>query len=161
MPPTPDRTTIKAAIDALATMLRTNLVAQPPTGTKPFRQVAVGRAGLEEHPRAFLAVRLTHTQPVGVTEDDKIIKATVSMVIVTDVSGADPHGAILDKIGAVDDYLDSIADTGVIDGAEGFDDREWVFDYPKTTAGARVATATATLTFLAKVERQQNRVPAS
>ena len=79
----------------------------------------------------------------------------------TDVSSSDPHEDLLDKIGAVDDYLDSLIDTGVIEGAEGFDQRSWLFGYPRGSSGSRVATATATETFVVKVEREQNRAPAS
>lgn len=161
MPPTPDRTTIKAAIEELTTKLRNNLAADPPTASEPLRRVEVGGAGFGEYPRPFLTLLLTRTRPVGVTQDDKLIEATMTLRIVTDVADADPHGAMLDTIGALDDYLDSIIDTGVIEGAEGFDDRVWAFEYPKSTAGARVAAATATQTFVVKVERQHNRTPAS
>ena len=80
--------------------------------------------------------------------------------LVMDVTAADPHGAMLDRIGAVDDYLDSLIDAGVIEGAEGFDDRVWTFDYPRTAAGTRAASASAVQTFVVKVERGRNRLPA-
>jgi hypothetical protein len=159
--PTADRTTIQAAIDELTTKLRTNLVADPPTATKPFRRVEIAGGGVEQHPRPFLTLRLTHTRPIGVADNDRLVGLSVTLRMVTDVSASDPHAAILDKIGAVEDYFDSIVDTGVIEGAEGFDDREWVIEYPQTTAGARVASATATQTCVVKVERGQNRVPAA
>ena len=79
--------------------------------------------------------------------------------VVTDVVVADPLSAVLDKVTAIEDYLDDIIDTGVIEGAEGFDDRVWSFEYP--SAGARMAVATATQTFIVKVERGNNRVPAT
>ena len=158
--PTADRTTIKAAIEELTTKLRTNLVADPPTDAKPFRRVEVASAGVEEYPRPFLTLLLTRAQPIGITDNDKLLEVTMTLRVVTDVSASDPHDAILDKIGALDDYLDSILDSGVIDGAEGFDDRAWTFDYPRATAGARVASASATQTFVVKVEREQNREPA-
>jgi hypothetical protein len=156
-----DRTTIKAVVDELTTKLTDNLVADPPTAVKPFRRVEVANAGFEEYPRPFLALLLTRTGPVGVTQNDKLIEVTMTLRIVTDVSATNPHAAMLDKIGALDDYLDSIIDAGVLEGAEGFDDRVWAFEYPGTTAGARVAAATATQTFVVKVQREQNRVPAS
>ena len=159
--PTPDRTTLKAAIDELSTKLRANLVADPPTATKPFRRVEVGPVGIEEYPRPFLGLLLSRARPIGVTDNDKIIEASMTLRLVTDVTASDPHGAILDKIGAVDDYLDSLIDTGILEGAEGFDDRVWTFDYPRATSGARVASASAAQTFVVTVERQQNRVPAS
>ena len=158
---TPDRTTIKATIEDLATKLTTNLVADPPTATKPFRRVVVGASGVEEYPRPFLSMLLTRAQPLGVTDNDKVVWMTMTLRVVTDAAEADPHEAILDKIGALDDYFDSIVDSGVISGAEGFDDRAWTFEYPRATAGARVATATAAQTFVVKVERGQNREPAA
>ncbi len=159
--PTSDRTTIKAAIEELTTKLRTNLVADPPTATKPFRRVEVTAGGVGEYPRPFLTLLLTRTRTAGVIDNDKLAEVSMTLRMVTDVSASDPHGAILDKIGAVEDYFDGIVDTGVIEGAEGFDAREWTLDYPRTTAGARVASATATQTFVVKVQRGQNREPAA
>ena len=159
--PTPDRTTIKAAIEELTDKLRANLVAAPPTAAKPFRRVEVGAAGLEEYPRPFLTLMLTRTRPVAVVDNDKMIEVTMMLRSVTDVSAADPHAAMLDTIGAVDDYLDSLIDTGVLEGAEGCDDRVWTFEYPRGTVGVRAAVASATQTFVVKVERGQNRVPAA
>ncbi len=161
MPATPDRTTIKAAIEELTTKLRTNLVADPLTSAKPFRRVEVGGAGVEEYPRPFLTLLLARARPIGISENDKLTEVTMTLRLVTDVAAADPHTAMLDKIGALEDYLDSVVDTGVIGGAEGFDDRVWTFDYPRTTAGARVAAASATQTFVVKVERERNREPAA
>ena len=159
--PTADRTTIKAAIDELVSKLRTNLAAIPPTATKPFRRVEVGDAGTEEYPRPFLTVRLIRARPIGIVDDDKVFEITTTLWMVTDVSASDPHGAMLDKIGALDDYLDSIRNSGVIAGAEGFDDRVWTIDYPRTTSGSRVASAEATQSFVVKVQRTFNRVPAA
>ncbi|MCH7838998.1 MAG: hypothetical protein IID38_02025 [Planctomycetes bacterium] len=159
--PTTDRTTIKAAIEELTDKLRTNLVADPPTATKPFRRVEVHQAGVEEYPRPFLTLSLSRARPIGVIDNDKLIEVAMTLRLVTDVSASDPHAAVLDKIGALEDYLDGIVDAGVIEGAEGFDQRVWSFEYPKTPAGARVAAASATQTFVVKVERQQNREPAS
>jgi len=159
--PTADRTTIKAAIDELVNKLRTNLAAIPPTATKPFVRVEVGDLGTEEYPRPFLTVHLARARPIGVVDDDKVMEISMARRIATDVSTSDPHGAILDKVGALDDYLDTLRDSGVIAGAEGFDDRVWTFDYPKGTAGSRVATAEATQTFVVKVQRTFNRVTAA
>jgi len=157
--PTADRTTIKATVTELVTKLRANLVADPITAAKPFRRVEIGDAGFEEYPRPFLNVALTRMRTIGAMDDDNLVEAAARLRLVTDVTAADPHAAILDKIGAVDDYLDSLIDTGVIEGAEGFDDRVWTINYPKATAGARVATAEATQTFIVKVQRGQNREP--
>lgn len=157
---TADRTTIKAAIGELTTKLRTNLVADPPTATKPFRRVEIADTGVEQYPRPFLTLLLTRTRPVGVADNDRLLEVTMTLRVVTDVAASDPHAAMLDTIGAVEDYFDSILDAGVIEGAEGFDDRAWTFEYPRATAGARVASATAIQTFVVKVERGQNREPA-
>ena len=157
---TADRTIIKAAIEELTTKLRTNLVADPPTATKPFRRVEIADTGVEEYPRPFLTLLLSRTRPVGVVDNDRLVEVTMTLRVVTDVAASDPHAAMLDTIGAVEDYFDSILDAGVIEGAEGFDDRAWTFEYPRATAGARVASATATQTFVVKVERGQNREPA-
>ena len=159
--PTPDRTTIKATIEALTTSLAANLVADPPTTTKPFRRVAVGASKVEEYPRPFLTLMLTRTRPIGVTDNDKLVEVTMAMRLVTDVAQSDPHAAVLDKVGAIDDHLDSLIDTGILEGAEGFDNREWTFEYPSTTSGARVTAASAAQSFVVRVERGQNRVPAA
>lgn len=159
--PTADRTTIKAAIAELAARLRDNLTADPVTTAKPFRRVEVGDAGVGEYARPFLTLLLTRSRPIGVIDGDKLVEATMRLRVVTDVVAADPHAAMLDKLGAVEDCLDALIDTGVIEGAEGFDDRVWTFTYPRTTSGARVATAEATQTFVVKVERGQNREPAA
>jgi len=158
---TADRTTIKAAIEELTAKLKANLVDDPPTAAKPFRRVGVAAGGVEEHPRPFLTLMLTRARPIGTCDNDKLVQVSMTLRIVTDVAASDPHEAVLDKIGAVEDYLDGIVDTGVIEGAEGFDDREWTFDYPRVTSGPRVATATATQTFVVKVEREHNREPAA
>lgn len=158
--PTADRTTLKAAIEGFTEKLRTNLAGDPPTAAKPFRRVAVHAGGVDAFPRPFLALHLTRTRPVGIVDNDKLVEVTMSLRMVTDVGGADPHAAMLDPIGAVEDYLDSLIDIGVLEGAEGFDDRVWTLEYPKTTAGARVATASGTQSFVVKVERGQNREPA-
>lgn len=155
------RTTIRAAIDELLTKLRTNLLADPPTASKPFRRVEIGPVGHQAYPRPFLTLSLLRIGPIGVADNDKLIEVTTALRLVTDVLAADPHVAMLDTIGAIDDYLDSIADTGVLPGADGFDDRAWNLEYPKTTSGARVAVAHATQTFVVHVQREQNRVPAS
>jgi len=154
-----DRTTISASLDELAAKLWANLVADPPTPAKPFRRVAVGRAGFQEHPRPFLALTVTRTRPIGAMDNDKLIQVTMTLRLVADILASDPHVALLAAIGAVEDYLDAIVETGVIGGADGFDDRTWVFDYPQTAAGARVAAAEASQSFVVRVQREGNRVP--
>lgn len=158
--PTADRTTIRAAIDELVNKLTVNLTADPPTASKPLRGVVVGDVGDDAHARPFLAVRLIQATPLGATSDDKVMEVSMRMRLVADIVATDPHGELLDRVGAVDDYLDSIRNSGVKEGAEGFDDRSWAFEYPTTTAGVRVAAAEAEQGFVVKVQRQQNRVPA-
>ena len=161
MAATPDRTTIKAALDELLSKLRANLVADPPTASKPLRRVADGPTGTTEFPRPFMAVCPDRTKVLGVCDNDKVIEVQMALRVVTDVSAADASGGLLDVVGAVDDYFDGIVDSGVLEGAEGFDNRAWSLDYPPTTVGARVACAEAAQTFVVKVERGYNREPAT
>jgi len=158
MAATTDRTTIKAALDALIDVLRANLIADPPTATKPLRLIGEGDGGATLHARPFMSVRIERARVLGVTDDDKIMEVAAGMRVVVDASGSSSRDAILDVVGAVDDYLDSIRDTGVIDGADGFDDRTWTFAYPKPIAGARMMTADASLPFVVRVARGFNRV---
>jgi len=158
--PTPNRTTIKAAIDALVSLSRANLVANPPTATKPFRSIAVGDSGPEAFPRPYCALSLSRTRLVGTMDDDKLIEVAMTMRTYVDAIQQDAHAAMLDIIGAVDDYLDGLIDIGILEGASGFDDRDWTFEYPKTSSGSRVVSVTGKQTFVVTVQRLQNRVPA-
>ncbi|HNQ21682.1 MAG TPA: hypothetical protein PKK06_01160 [Phycisphaerae bacterium] len=159
--PTPDRSTIKTAVEALLALLREHLVAVPPTAAAPFRGVAEGPAKGTEYPRPFLAVRLTRARPIGVTNDDKLFEVSAGLQVIVDLLGNGAHGGLLDPVAAVEDYLDALRDTGVTDGVDGFDERAWAFSYPLTTAGARVAIAEASFAFVVKVQREHHRVPAS
>lgn len=161
MAATPDRTTIKAAFQRLVTLLRDNLTAEPPTATKPFRRVEEGPTGVIEYPRPFLTAWLTKAAPLGVADNDKLLRVQVALRAVTDITGDDPQAALLDPLGALEDYLDSIVDAGVLEGAEGFDDCIWTFEYPTSTSGARVGTARGALSFVVKIEREHNRLPAT
>jgi hypothetical protein len=154
-----DRTTLRATVDELLELLRDGLIADPPTATKPFRHVIVGSADGSERARPFLTVSLVRARAIATTDGDKLIEASATIRAVTDVRESDAHGPLLDCVAAVDDFLDSLIDTGVIDGAEGFDDRVWSFDQPQPTAGPQLALATASWTFVVKVARGQNRVP--
>ena len=158
--PVADRTTIRATVDQLMTMLRANLVADPPTATKPFRRAEVGAAEFQEFPRPFLTVNPTKAKPIGITDNDKVMEVSTEFHIATDVTAADPQGALLDALGAVEDYLDSVIDTGILEGAEGVDDRSWTLEFPKETSGAGVGVAKVTIAFVVKVKRGNNRVPA-
>jgi len=155
--PIPDRSTIKAVVDALVAGFNTNLVSNPPTPTKPFRKLLTGDIGLVEYARPYIAVRLTKAKPLAATEDDKLMEVTVAIKLVTDVFESDPHNALLDKVAEVDNYFDSTRQLGLVDGAEGFDNRTWQFVYPPTRSGARVAYAESLQSYVVKVERDMNR----
>ena len=161
MSATPDRTTIKATVGEFISKLRANLVADPPTAAQPFRRIEVAGEGVADYPRPFLALTLTKVRPIGVVDNDKLFEVSIALRAVLDVSATDPHDTMLDAIAAIEDYMDTILETGVIEGAEGFDNQIWTLDYPRATAGARVASASATQNIVVKVERQNNREPAS
>ncbi|MCH8892229.1 MAG: hypothetical protein IIB32_01915, partial [Chloroflexi bacterium] len=72
MAATPDRTTVKKAIQELVLALRTNLVADPLTVSKPFRRVDEGPPAASQYPRPFLSVWLTKAEPTALTEGEKI-----------------------------------------------------------------------------------------
>ncbi len=158
--PTPDRTTVKAAMQSLMSKLRSNLQADPPTAAKPFRRIEEGRGRANEYVRPFMTVRLVKTEPVATVDGDKVVQVTLAMTVVTDVVTSDPHDAILDARGAVEDYFDSLltAGTDIREGADGFDDRTWAVTYPVGAAGAQLAEADCEQTFMVKVERGFNRV---
>jgi hypothetical protein len=157
--PTPDRTTLKATMAEFVVKLRNALVSDPLTASQPFRSVVIGDARGDEHPRPFLALTLIRVRPIGAIDGDKMLEASMTLRMFTDVLDTDSHPALLDKIGAIEDHLDNIIDEGVIEGAAGFDDRVWSFDYPITSSGARLASASANQTFVVKVEREHNREP--
>lgn len=161
MAPTPERTTVKVTIEQLISDLRGNLVADPPTAEKPFRQIVEGQVGVTEFPRPFLSLRLFRSLMIATLSDDKIVEVKIGLKVVADLSVVDPHEQLLDFVSAVDDRFDQILATGLVEGTEGFDDRVWTFDYPSVTSGARVATAEAVQTCVVKVERLQNLVPRS
>ena len=158
---TADRTTVKAAIQALMTKLRANLQADPPTASKPFRRIEEGEAAFGEYVRPFMTVRIVEIKPVGTTEGDKLLQVTLGMRLVTDVVSADPHDAVLDAVGAVEDYFDELVvdEETIIEGADGFEERTWTFGYPAGAAGSQAAEATCRQSCVVKVEREYNRVP--
>jgi hypothetical protein len=156
--PTLDRTTIRAAVDELVSKLRSNLVADPPTASKPFRKIEAGTGEVEHFSRPFLTVRAVRARAATVVDDDKVVELTVEMRIVADIAGNDPYTAVYDQIGAVEDYLDSIRDTGILDGTAGFDERTWALETSKASSGARVSVATAQQTLMVKVQRGFNRL---
>jgi hypothetical protein len=158
---TTDRTTIRAAFEEFVDKLRTNLMSNPPTPSTPFRTVRAGGVGAGDDPRPVLGVRLTVAKLIGVVDDDKVLEVQAALTVVVDALSDDPHGAVLDAAGAVDDYLDSIVDDGVLDGSAGFDDRSWKLALPEAVAGARRLVAEISQPFVVKVQRGYNRVPAA
>ncbi len=158
--PTLGRTTIRAAVDELVNKLRSNLVADPPTAARPFRKVEAGIGEVEHYPRPFLTVRAVRARAAWVVDDDKIVEVTIELRIVADIAGVDPYTAVYDQMGAVEDYLDSIRDAGIIDGSAGFDERTWALESSKSAGGSRVSTATTQQTLMVKVQRTFNRLPA-
>lgn len=159
--PTPDRTTLKSALQALLDDLRQGLQADPPTAAKPFRRIEAGDPKAQEYPRPFLALKLTQVQPVATTEGDRLFRANLAMRLVTDVLSAEPLTTLLDAIGAVEDYFDGLqADEHELSaGADGLDDRTWQVTYPAGTAASRLAEASCTQTLMVRVERGFNREP--
>ncbi|MBI1825877.1 MAG: hypothetical protein HY287_05860 [Planctomycetes bacterium] len=155
--PTADRTTIRIAADQLLSRLRSDLIAEPPNAAHPFRRVEVGIGHVTDLSRPFLCLRLLSATPLGTTDDDKVLEVRAVLRAVVELSTSDGHAALLDAVGAVDDSLDAIRDVGIVDGSEGFDDREWRFEYSETTSGVRVAAAEASFTFVVKVKRGSNR----
>jgi len=147
-------------MDQVLALLRANLVASPPTTVKPLRRVEAGQVDAETGPRPMLGVTLAAARPVAAVDDDKVWEATVQLAVIVDLIAADAHGGMLDVVGAVEDYLDSLIDAGIVEGANGLDDRAWKFEYPTVRAGARVGIAKAAQTFVVRVQRAQNRVPA-
>lgn len=158
---TSDRTTVKAALQALMSDLRSNLKADPPTSSRPFRRIEEGEADFGEYVRPFMTVSVLATEPAGTTEGDKVVRVSLGMRLVTDVVSDNPHDAILNAVGAVEDYFDDLLtdEDGIIEGAEGFDDRSWTLGYPPGSSGARAAEASCRQSFMVKVERGYNRNP--
>lgn len=158
--PTPDRTPLKTVMKTLMASLRSGLVADPPTLSKPFRKIEEGDATVNEYVRPFMAVRLIKMEPLDTIEGDKMILATLAMRLVTDVVSDDPHDTILDAVAAVEDHFDNmqILQQVFVEGADGFDDRKWAFTYPVGSSGVRTAQSSCEQTFVVKVERAQNRV---
>lgn len=157
--PTPDRSTLHVVMDQVLSQLRSGLLANPPTAAQPFRRIEAGLIDAEVGPRPVMGVTLLRARPSGSLDNDKVWEATTQLVVVVDLAAADAHGLMLDVVAGVEDYLDALIDVGIVEGADGFDDRAWSFEYPATRAGARVGVAKATQTFVVRVERTHNRTP--
>jgi hypothetical protein len=153
---TMQRTTLAAAYAALLATLRENLVADPPTQAAPFRTILDAAALAETSPRPYLATTLEQAEVVSAVSGDKIFSVTVRLRVAVDAVGEDAASALLSRVAAVEDHLDSLQEAGLLPGAEGADIRDWSFAYPKTTAGARLLVAEAIQTFIVVVARQQN-----
>lgn len=150
----PNRTTISAVVADIVQKLTDNLVGSPPA--KPFRSLVFGSVEGEQGPRPILGLRLLATRAVGVTDDDKIQELTLVLGTAVDVIKQDPHEELLPILAALDDYLDGIRDTGLVDGAEGMDNGAWKFIYPESKSGARVLTAEMAVTVVLRIARENN-----
>lgn len=155
--PTTARTTIKQTLAGLLGDMDAHLVADPPLSSRPLRSVIGGKPGDTAFPRPFVSVYLLQAEIAGAADDDKMISVTMGMRLCADADGADPHDSLLEIIGRIDNYFDSLRDDGLLNGAAGFDDRSWKFDYPRITAGARVVAAIATQTFAVRVRREESQ----
>jgi len=158
--PKADRTTIRATVDALITRLASGVVGDPPTPDKPFTRIVAGKVEPTSCARPFAAVAITGHRPVATIDGDRLFTVTLELSVVADIVDAQPQRPVLDLVAAVEDYMDSIVDTGVIEGASGFDDRDWAVLYPRERAGARVVSAVSKQSFVVRVERTFNRAAA-
>lgn len=158
--PLTDRSTLRLVMDEVLSLLRANLVADPPTGARPFRRVEAGAVAAESGPRPLLGVTLVKARAAAALDDDKVWEATTQLAVVVDLTAADAHGGMLDAVAAVEDGLDALREVGVVAGADGLDDRAWSFEVPAPRAGPRTGVAKATQTFVARVGRGANRAPA-
>ena len=155
---TPDRTTVKTAMQQLMSALRSALKADPPTAGQPFRRIEEGEARFDEYVRPFMTVSIVRIEPISTTEDDKVLQVALAMRLVADVISDDPHQAILDAIADVDDYFDDLrtAQSEIVEGADGFEDRIWTLGYPAGSSGAQAAEASCRQSFVVKVKRGTN-----
>lgn len=147
-------------MNALLDALRTGLIASPPTASKPFRAVIGGDAQADSYARPHLAARPTSIRSVDVTGGDRIFEIETALTITADASEDDGHVRIASLIGAIEDVLDAAIPAGIDDGADIGDERTWRIEPPREVAGVRMTAATATLTLVVRVERNQNRAPA-
>jgi len=156
--PTADRTTIKAAVQSLVAVMRSDLTAEPPTAAKPLRRVEEGPARFGEYVRPFMTVSLSQMEPLASIEGDKIWRASLVLRIVTDVMSGDPHSVLLGAVAAVEDFFDDLMadEDEVIEGADGFDDRTWTLGYPAGSTGSAAAEASCKQSFVVKVGRGEN-----
>ncbi len=144
-------------LDEYAVKLRANVVASTLTAAKPFRALYLGPMNPYSFPRPFLTLSLTRLVPIASASDDRVFTVHVHLGIATDVKETDANDEILDKIAAVEDYLDSIRTTGVKEGANGFDLNAWDITWPDASTTSRVATAIAKQEVIVKVKRGENR----
>jgi len=151
----PDRTTLRAAITALSEEIQAGIISDPPTAGKPFRRLIQGEVKGDEFARPFLAIRLERAKPLASSEGDRLFESSVGLSIAADVAG-DAHDGILALVAAVEDLFDALQGSGLIEGADGFDDRAWSFRYAPTTSGARRVLAEATMGLVVRVARELN-----
>lgn len=158
--PTADRTTFGDAMEALLAALRSGLIASPPTVSKPFRAVIGGDARADSFARPHLAARPTSIRSVDVTDGDRIFEIETALTVTADASEDDGHVRIASLIGAIEDVLDAAIPAGIDEGTDVGDGRTWRIEPPREVAGVRMTSASATLTLVVRVERDQNRVAA-
>lgn len=154
--PSSDRTTLSAAIAALVDELSDRLVADPPTPSSPLRRIIAGAASVEGAVRPVMAVRLSRVRTLSAADDDRLMEASIALLLATDAGEADAHERVLALTGAVEDALDALRETGVIEGADGLDDRSWDVRFAAGAAGSRVATAEAAVGLVVRVAREDN-----
>lgn len=155
--PTTDRTTLSAAMAAMVDELRKRLVGDPPTSSHPLRRIIAGAAGVEGAVRPVMAVRLARVHTLSAADDDRLIEASIVLLVATDVGEADAHERVLALTGVVEDALDGLREGGLIEGADGLDDRSWEVHFAAGVAGARVATVEARIRLVVRVAREGNR----
>ncbi|MCG3130899.1 MAG: hypothetical protein FLDDKLPJ_01673 [Phycisphaerae bacterium] len=152
----PDRTTLAAVLEAVREALADALVANPPTESKPFRRLIPGQTDEATGPRPLLGVALMRTRTPAAVDDDRIVEATLQVIVVADAIAADPHEPLVTLMGRVEDVLDAWRDGGLIEGADGFDRRRWDLSRGRQHAGVRAATAECEVTCVIRVAREEN-----
>ena len=150
------QTTIKAVLDKIESRYRTKLVADPPTATKPFWTVIEGIATGIEATRPFLAIHATEVRPTDRMDGDQHFRLTFVTQLFTDIDDASQIADLHNKMSEVDDFWDDERATGLLNGAEGFDERRWQIIHPKETQPTRLGRAELTNTCIVNVKRGTN-----
>lgn len=152
----PDRTTLAAVHEAMREALAAALVGNPPTEMKPFRKLISAGADEAAGPRPLLGLAPARTRTLAAVDDDRIVEATLQVIVVADAIAADPHEPLVTLMGRVEDVLDAWRDGGLIEGVDGFDRRRWDLSRGRQSAGARAATAECEVSCVIRVAREEN-----